>query len=213
MGVKEEIIQILKEADRPLSDKEITRRRNERRPDDKEPTTTQSMWNQRKELQEKGVIEGESSNPIRWALTDKEYAPPQEGDSGRESTSEASMRLEKNLEKYILDNLSGLESGLNRVTEGESRQRQVDSGRLDVLAEDKNDRLVIIELKTGEAKRDALGQTMAYMADIDEEFPEREVRGIIVSDSFSDKLTSAVSLQPNVQLYHYNVQFTFEEVG
>jgi RecB family endonuclease NucS len=154
------------------------------------------------------------NHPTRWMLTDKEYESVRKEDhSRRDDSSEVNLRLERNLEKYIFDNLSTLESGLNRVTEGDSRQRQVDSGRLDILGEDEDGRLVVIELKTGEAKRDALGQTMAYMADIDEEFPEREVRGIVVSDSFSDKLTSAVSLQPNVQLYHYDVQFTFEEVG
>jgi hypothetical protein len=207
MGLREEIIRVLEEANQPLSDSEINERMEGERED-------QAMWRPRKDLEEDGIIEGMGNHPTRWMLTDKEYESVRKEDhSRRDDSSEVNLRLERNLEKYIFDNLSTLESGLNRVTEGDSRQRQVDSGRLDILGEDEDGRLVVIELKTGEAKRDALGQTMAYMADIDEEFPEREVRGIVVSDSFSDKLTSAVSLQPNVQLYHYDVQFTFEEVG
>lgn len=214
MGVKEEIIQILEEADRTLSDSEITTRRNERRPDHKDDTTRSAMWNARDRLRKEGIIEGRGNNPTRWLLTNKEYDHYEESSRGRAAT-EASTRLEKSLEKDIYENLSSLESGLKRATEEDNRQRQVASGRLDILAEDESNRLVVIEIKTGKAKREVIGQTMAYMSDINKNFPEREVRGIIVADSFSDKLTAAVSFGVDVQLYNYerHVQFTFEQVN
>lgn len=204
MGQKEEIIQILEEASTPLSDSEIA---------DQLGVTTSGMWQARKRLLDDETIEGIGSNPQRWRLNggSVDISEPTESSESTSGKSKASIRLERNLEKYMLDDLSNIEAGLTTIDEGDSQQRKVESGFLDILAKDENGNPVVIELKAGEAKHDALGQAMSYMADIADEFTDGSIRGIIVAKSFSKQLISAVSIQANVELYRYTVQFSFDK--
>lgn len=202
MGQRDEIIRILEESSRPLSDAEIA---------DQMDVTTSGMWQARKNLLDDGVIEAIGSNPQIWTLTEN----PHDIDNLDESASQpqkskANLRLERNLEKYMFDNLENLESGLRTIGDGDSQQRKVDSGILDILAEDKQGNPVVLELKAGEAEHDALGQIMSYMADINNEFQSNDVRGMIVAESFSKQLSNAASIQENIQLHQYHVQFSFE---
>jgi len=98
-----------------------------------------------------------------------------------------------------------------KLKEPKYRQVSVDSGLIDVLAEDSQGNMVIIELKAGQAKDRVLAQTLAYMSDITETYGNAETRGIIIAHSFSDRLLQAVKIVPRVKLLRYGIKFVFEK--
>lgn len=123
---------------------------------------------------------------------------------------ETRISLERDLESFIVEQIHTVEKGL-KLKEPEYRQVSVDSGRIDVLAEDSQGNIVIIELKAGQARDRVLAQTLAYMSDITETYGDAETRGIIIAHSFSDRLLQAVKMVPRVKLLSYGIKFEFEK--
>lgn len=132
--------------------------------------------------------------------------------NSQSTRSSAAFRLEQNLERYLFESLSSIEPGLTPYEE-DSRQFSTETGRIDILAADQAGTPTVIELKVGDAKHDALGQVLSYMVDIQNQFAAEEVRGLIISETFSRKLRNAVSQQQNVELCRYDVEFTVEPVA
>lgn len=126
---------------------------------------------------------------------------------------EATISLERDLENFLFLKLSALEQSLKSLKEEAGRQYQVNSGRIDILAQDKNESFVVLEIKAGTAKESVLTQLLAYMADVTKEFSTKAVRGIIVAYDFSEKLVAATSLLPTVKLVKYKVNFEFESLN
>ena len=122
------------------------------------------------------------------------------------------LSLESDVQGYLSERLHDIEQGLSIQSDRTGLEVQVDSGRVDILAEDSDGNLVVIEIKAGEAQRAVLGQIKAYMADVIDELSETgDVRGIIVSEDFSQKLTRAITLENNIELYTYEVEFSFNK--
>ncbi len=122
---------------------------------------------------------------------------------------EATFSLERDLQAALRSNIEQLESGL-RVVDGGS-ERRVSFGRIDITAEDKEGSIVVIELKAGEADRDAIGQLLSYMGQVVETVA-RPVRGILVAGSFSARAISAARVLANVELKAYSFKFFFNSV-
>jgi biotin operon repressor len=212
MGQKERILRTLWEAEMPIKQQEIA---------DRMGVTRMAIWqNLTKDLYEEGIVDFIEQNPRRWKIavdvdTIEELLQrpdnsgynrkPQNTDSG----DSQGLSLERDVQKHLTSELSQLEQGLTIESDRTGTEVPVDSGRIDILAEDSNGEPVIIEIKTGEAKRDVLGQTKAYMADIIERSSE-DATGIIVAEDFSKKLTKAVSIERSVELYTYRIKFDFE---
>lgn len=138
--------------------------------------------------------------------------PEPEDDNGSEVEShKISLSMEKDLELFLYNDISSLDSGLDLPEEIENRQFSVTSGRIDILAKDVDGPYVVIELKAGTAKDQALTQILAYMGDIVEQ-DDSGVRGILVAHSFSDKLIRASKLVPSITLMKYKIQFSFESI-
>jgi len=129
------------------------------------------------------------------------------GESNKPSTT--TFGLEKDMQTALRANITQLEGGLKMSDEG--IERRVASGFIDITAEDTSGRTVVIELKTGEARREAVGQILAYMGDMTD--TNVSVRGILVAGSFSTSAVSASRAIPNLQLQRYQYRFTFESVG
>lgn len=146
------------------------------------------------------VEEGEQKGPV---VVQGEEPPP----------DEATITLERDLETFLLSKLEAIEEGL-KMYEGEiGRQFQVRSGRIDVLAQDKDNNFVVLELKAGTATEPVLTQLLAYMAEVKEMLSkDRAARGIIVAYDFAERLVAATSLLPMVKLVKYKVRFDFEVV-
>src|SRR6266513_973714 len=93
-------------------------------------------------------ISSETSEEIRGDQTE----------TAIEESIEASVSLERDLHSYLATRVSEIESGLTLVENG--IEFQVEAGKIDLLAKDSNNHSVVIELKAGKAKDNALGQLL-----------------------------------------------------
>jgi RecB family endonuclease NucS len=137
----------------------------------------------------------------------------EEEDTIEENLEEVQISLEGDLESFIVKDLTSVEDGLSQYQGDRGEQFSVESGRIDVLAVDKEGSFVVIELKAGTATDSVLAQVLAYMADVKKTLADQKrVRGIIIAYDFSNRLTSAVSLLEDVTIMKYKVRFDFERV-
>ncbi len=140
--------------------------------------------------------------------------PHYDGGSGPELGSEEDdpnelkFGLERDLQRALRANIEQLEPGL-KITDG-GAEKTVESGRIDITAEDAEGRLVIIELKAGKAELAAIGQLLSYMGSENKD-PSRPVRGILVANDFHPRLVTAAKAVPNVSLMAYSFQFSFRQ--
>ncbi|HOV09389.1 MAG: hypothetical protein BWY23_02248 [Spirochaetes bacterium ADurb.Bin218] len=133
-------------------------------------------------------------------------------DDDSEIDYEISLSMEKDLQTFLLNDLTQIEPGLKLVEKG--KEYQIEVGRIDILAKDKNDEYVIIELKAGKAKDDALGQILGYMGFVSEALANgKPVRGYIIANDFEERLKYAVKNVPNVMLKAYKVNFSFVDIN
>ena len=72
-------------------------------------------------------------------------------------------------------------------------------GYIDILAQDKNGFYVVIEIKVGKAKDNAIGQILGYMEAINAK------RGIILANSFSERVR-LVAKNLNIDLISYKIK-------
>jgi hypothetical protein len=131
-----------------------------------------------------------------------------------EAALETTLSLERDLQEYLSRDLGQLEPGLRLFTdEGlPGREISTEAGKIDILAKDREDRLVVVELKASKASYGVLGQILSYMASIKSELGAGRVRGIIVAEDFDKKLRLAVTEVSNVSLIKYKVNFAFEKI-
>jgi RecB family endonuclease NucS len=124
---------------------------------------------------------------------------------------EISLSMERDLQTFLLNDLTQIEPGLKLIDQG--KEYQIDVGRIDILAKDKNNKFVVIELKAGKAKDDALGQVLGYMGYISEKLANNKpVRGYIIANDFEERLKYAVKNIPGIKIKAYKVNFSFMDV-
>lgn len=129
-------------------------------------------------------------------------------DEPREGEDRRLLGLERDMQSAVRAAIEQLEPGLLVVDGG--AERSVASGFIDITARDGNDATVVIELKTGTARRDAVGQILSYMGDVAAEEPNRTIRGILVAGDFDSKARAAAHMVPSLSLRRYSVAFQFE---
>lgn len=127
-------------------------------------------------------------------------------------TVEASLSMERDLHAYYSAHVAKIESGLILVENG--IEYQIDAGRIDLLAKDSHGNLVVIELKAGKARDNALGQLLGYMGCVSSESnnDKTEIRGILVASDFDKRVIYAAKGLPKVKLIKYKVSFDLEEI-
>lgn len=140
-----------------------------------------------------------------------------ENDSDNENevleTIDASLSLEKDLHSYLAARVSEIENGLVLAENGV--EYQTDAGRIDILANDAQGKPVVIELKAGKAKDNALGQLLGYMGCIasNSQGPQgQDIRGILVASDFDQRVVYAANGLPTVKLLKYKVSFELQEI-
>jgi len=123
--------------------------------------------------------------------------------------TEATFGLERDLQVALRSNIQQLEDGLVIIDNG--KEYATDAGRVDILARDRGDAIVVIELKAGTAAPEALTQLLAYMGTVRKQ-EGQAVRGILVAGDFHPRVIFAARAVPNVKLCRYRFKFTFEAV-
>lgn len=148
------------------------------------------------------IVPGISSN-------EREAANGDQIEAEVEESIEASVSLERDLHSYLATRVSEIESGLTLVENGV--EHQTEAGRIDLLARDASNHLVVVELKAGKAKDNALGQLLGYMGCLSAS--EANVRGILVASNFDSRVVFAARGLPHVKLVRYQLSFNLEEVS
>lgn len=124
--------------------------------------------------------------------------------------TEARLSLERDLQSALRRSIAQLEPGLTIIDGG--TERQVPSGRIDILAQDASGCRVVIELKAVRAPRDAVAQVLAYMGDLAVE-GGTDVRGLLIAPDFDPRAIAAARMVPALRLMRFSFSFAFEGVG
>lgn len=124
---------------------------------------------------------------------------------------------ESDLRDFLAKNLTIIESGLRLYQdEGISGVEFPVGGRfIDILAIDKQNNYVVIELKVSKGYDRVIGQLLRYMAWIETNHaePAQNVRGIIIAREISDDLHLASSKIPDVELFEYDLSVSLRKVN
>lgn len=122
---------------------------------------------------------------------------------------------EKDLQSYLVKNLSLLEPGLSLYEEEGIRGIEFPAGKryIDILAIDTNNDFVVIELKVSKGYDRVVGQLLRYVSWIRQNLASenQDVRGLIVARNISADLMLACSELPNVQLFEYELSVSLKE--
>ena len=119
------------------------------------------------------------------------------------------FKLEEDLQIALRKNLNQLEDGLTIADNG--KEYYVEAGFIDILARDKAGRWVVIELKAGDAKADAIAQILSYITSVSEEKKSSDVRGILVASDFIPRVRLAARAVPSLSLQKYRFNFQFDK--
>lgn len=136
-----------------------------------------------------------------------------------EQVASTEFAYEEDLQYYLKDNLHILEEDLKLYHDDDNEIQGVeydagDGRRIDILALDKHNNLVVIELKVSKAYDRVVGQLLRYMGWIKESLADegQKVRGIIVARNISKDIKIACSQVSNVDLFEYKLSISVEKV-
>jgi outer membrane lipopolysaccharide assembly protein LptE/RlpB len=131
-------------------------------------------------------------------------------------TEENEFAYERDLQHFLAKNLSLIEPGLTLYTEEgiTGLEFPVGSRFIDVLAKDKGNNYVVIELKVSRGYDRVVGQILRYMAWIRKNHAEQnqKVRGVIIAREITEDLLLACSETQNVDLFEYNLSVTLRKI-
>ncbi len=153
-------------------------------------------------------------DPIYIKESTDEEEPKIQKDDLTEDGNE--FAYEKDLQNFLGKNLSLIETGLSLYTEEGIRGIEFPVGNrfIDILATDKDNNYVVIELKVSRGYDRVVGQILRYMAWIRKNHAEegQRVRGIIIAREISDDLVLACSETRNIELYEYNLSVSLNKI-
>jgi hypothetical protein len=132
------------------------------------------------------------------------------------ATEESEFAYEKDLQKYLVKNLSVMEKGLKLYqadgVDGEEFYVPGTSRRIDILAIDRQDHYVVIELKVSRGYEKVVGQTLFYQSSIKTLFNQQKVRAIIIAREISNELKTATQFLPDFELFEYQLSLTLNKI-
>jgi len=152
------------------------------------------------------------SNPVGGVVD-----PPISGEGKEELSEQTGFAYESDLRDFLAKNLTLIETGLRLYQdEGISGIEFPVGGRfIDILAIDKLNNYVVIELKVSKGYDRVIGQLLRYMAWIEtnQADPTQNVRGVIIAREISGDLHLATSKIPDVELFEYDLSVALRKVN
>lgn len=129
--------------------------------------------------------------------------------------SRQEFAYEKDLQRFLVKNLSLIEPGLTLYEEDGIRGIEFDVGGrfVDILAVDKNQHLVVIELKVSKGYDRVVGQLLRYVGWVRKNMASdsQKVRGLIIARTISEDLKIACADIQDVQLFEYALSISVTE--
>ena len=140
---------------------------------------------------------------------DNKPEPPEVEPTDEEKGQE--FIYEKDLQNFLARNMSIIERDLRLYADEENGQTGLeypaDGKRIDILALDKNDNFVVIELKVSKGYEKVVGQLLWYKNWIKRNMAEnnQSVRGIIICKEITDDLLLACDGLDDIELFEYEL--------
>ena len=113
---------------------------------------------------------------------------------------------EQELQSYLMKHLDLIEDGLHLI----ETEHPIGDGRIDILARDQNDQLVIIELKIADDER-LPWQCMYYPMAIQKEYPKIKVRMITIAPHYKSSIRMVLQKLP-VEMWTFQVISTNHKI-
>lgn len=113
---------------------------------------------------------------------------------------------ENDLEDYLIQHLSLIEEGLEFI----SRQFILPEGRMDILARDIQNNIVVIELKIDDDKK-IVWQSVYYRIQMEKKFPNRNIRVLTVMKEYPEYLLEPL-MKVNVEPFEYDLIVKDEKI-
>lgn len=162
-----------------------------------------------------------STDPPPIYKSDTDENGPEEIDSeeeGEEGNREGhEFAYEKDLKNFLANNLSVIRPDLKLYQDGDISGVEFPVGGryVDLLAVDKDNNYVVVELKVSKGYDRALAQLLRYMAWIERNLaePNQKVSGIIIARRISEDLELATSRVSDVELFEYALSISLKKVN
>lgn len=137
-------------------------------------------------------------------------------DEDDEDTNTHEFAYENDLKNYLSKNLNVIDNSLSLYVDGDITGIEFPVGGkfIDILAVDKQNNLVIIELKVSKGYDKVIGQILRYIAWIEKNLAssKQRVRGIIIASHISEDLKLATSKIKDVTLYEYELSLKLKKI-
>ncbi|MFG6412468.1 endonuclease NucS domain-containing protein [Roseateles sp. DC23W] len=140
-----------------------------------------------------------------------------EADGSEVLAGSSEFLLEKDLQRYLAQNLECIEPGLKLYEDEDLQGIEFEAGggrRIDILAVDKAGAFVVLELKVSRGYDRVVGQLLRYMNWVRKELaePGQRVRGVIICRAMSEDLRLACASIKDVELCEYRLSVTVSKV-
>jgi hypothetical protein len=124
---------------------------------------------------------------------------------------------ETQLREYLSNNIEVIEKGLSIYEESDGKtgiEFSIGTWNIDLLATDKDNNYVVIEIKKSRTSDKVFGQLARYMGWVKTNLckDNQRVRGVIVGGTITDELKWAAKLNDNVKLMEYSLAVTLKEL-
>jgi hypothetical protein len=123
---------------------------------------------------------------------------------------------ENDLRNYLVRNLTVIEKGLKIYeadgVNGEEFFVPGTSRRIDILAVDKQNHFVVIELKVSRGYEKVVGQTLFYQSSIKTIFKQDKVRAIIIAREITSELKTSTLFLSDFELFEYQLSLTLNKI-
>lgn len=148
---------------------------------------------------------------------DQEGTISEEEDEIEIQTEENEFAYENDLRNYLVRNLSTIEKGLKLYEALDKRTGEEYTipgtlRRIDILATDKENNFVVIELKVSRGYEKVVGQTLYYQSMIKTHFNQPMVRAIIIAREITPELKAATQFLPDFELFEYQLSLTLNKI-
>lgn len=150
-------------------------------------------------------------------IYDLKKEPTPVPEPGEQIADAYEFAYESDLKNFLAKNLSIVEEGLTLYEDEGINGIEYDVGGryIDILALDRNNDFVVIELKVSRGYDRVIGQLLRYTGWIRENLAEKgqKVRGIIIARSISEDLLIACSQIESVDLFEYELSVNLRKVN
>jgi hypothetical protein len=122
--------------------------------------------------------------------------------------------FERDLRNYLSRNMEAIEPGMRLYEEEDITGIEFPAGNrfIDILALDRADNFVVIELKVSRGYDRVIGQILRYIGWVEQNIAEdKNVRGVIVASEITDDLKLACSKLPYISLIEYEISLSLKK--